>query len=231
MSKPIIKLESVAVSYRKAGLFRSKEVNSVFQDLDLQVMAGETVGVIGRNGVGKSTLLRLITGIIKPDSGTVIRKTKRVALLTLTLGFVPDLSGRQNAILSSMLYGMTRSEAESLQDKILEFSELGHHFDRPISTYSSGMKARLGFAIALQSDPDVVLIDEVLAVGDIRFREKSSAAIKDLLAQGKTSIVVSHNLQEIRSLCSRVVWLHEGKLRMSGEAGHVVDEYKKVFAV
>ncbi|WP_312914311.1 ABC transporter ATP-binding protein [Candidatus Competibacter phosphatis] len=188
---------------------------------------GESLGVIGRNGAGKSTLLQLLAGILRPDQGTLINHGVRATLLSLQIGFVPYLSGRQNAILSGMLLGLAKQEVEEKMADIRAFSELGDFFDQPINAYSSGMKARLGFSVAFQLNPDVLLIDEVLGVGDAEFKAKSSQIMREKIRSDKTIVLVSHSPGTIRQLCDRAVWIDNGATRAEGETTEVLDRYEQ----
>jgi len=182
--------------------------------------------VVGRNGAGKSTLLQLLGGIISPDAGQIHRAASQISLLSMQAGFDPQLSGKANAILSGMLLGFNRQEVESKLYNIISFSELGDFIDKPVNSYSTGMRARLGFSVALELNPDVLLIDEVLGVGDLRFREKSMAVMKEKLLSKQTIVFVSHNGHVVRNLCNRAIWLENGKLVMDGSADDVVSAYE-----
>jgi lipopolysaccharide transport system ATP-binding protein len=196
-------------------------------DVSLDLHPGETHGLIGRNGAGKSTLLRLIAGIILPDSGHITyRAGLSVSLLSLQLGFSPELSGRDNAIMGAMMLGYSKREALERLDSVIAFSELNEWIDEPIKTYSTGMKARLGFAVAMELSPDVLLVDEVLGVGDENFRKKSVQAMKEKMKSGQTVVFVSHSLGTVRELCSRVSWIEGGKTQMVGEPETVIAKYQ-----
>ena len=198
----------------------------VLNNLDLEIQQGERIGLVGRNGAGKSTLLRIIGGIYPPAGGTVWRDPKKtVALLTLGLGFKGDLSGRDNALLAAMLQGMTRREAKQRLDAIGDFTELGEFLEQPVKTYSSGMRSRLGFATGLLLDTDILLLDEILAVGDQGFRQKAREALNDRLAPDKTVILVHHMEQAIKETCHRAVWLEQGQVRDDGNAAEVLAAY------
>lgn len=198
----------------------------VLNNLDLEIQQGERIGLVGRNGAGKSTLLRIIGGIYPPAGGTVWRDPKKtVALLSLGLGFKGDLSGRDNALLAAMLQGMTRREAKQRLDAIGEFTELGDFFEQPVKTYSSGMRSRLGFATGLLLDTDILLLDEILAVGDQRFRQKAREALRERLAPDKTVILVHHMEQAIKETCHRAVWLEQGQVRDDGSVTEVLAAY------
>jgi lipopolysaccharide transport system ATP-binding protein len=197
------------------------------EDVSLTVNRGETLGVIGRNGAGKSTLLRLLAGIIRPDRGIVENLGYQSTLLSLQVGFVDYLSGRENVILSGMLLGMHRREIEEKMASIIEFAELGEFIDQPIQTYSSGMRARLGFSTALHVEPDILLIDEVLGVGDAEFKEKSTRAMRERMRSDRTVVLVSHSLGLIRSVCDRVVWIEKGRNREEGDPKTVGKSYQQ----
>lgn len=194
------------------------------------VKEGECLGIIGRNGSGKSTLLSLLLGVMCPTRGTVEVKGKRTPLLALGAGFHPDLTGYENVIMNGVLLGNTEQEVRRKIDTIIEFSELGDVIGRPVRTYSSGMYLRLAFSVAIHMKPEILLIDEILAVGDESFRAKSSAALKGLIKEGVTTVYVSHSMSAIRDICDRVIWLDKGKVRAEGKVEEVVKEYKKCFA-
>lgn len=194
-------------------------------DISFEIHRGETIGVIGRNGAGKSTMLRLIAGILEPDGGRIVNHGARVSLLSLGVGFVPHLSGRQNAMLSGMLLGLRRNEIAQRMDAIMEFSDLGVFFDQPLHTYSSGMRARLGFSVAIQVDSDILLIDEVLGVGDEEFRIKSTAEMKRLIKSDKTVVLVSHSLPTVKELCDNVIWIEGGVVKAAGDTETLLKLY------
>lgn len=223
--KILISLQNISVSYTvRAGMFKWSKYTPL-NDISFDLCRGETVGIIGRNGAGKSTLLRLIAGILEPDGGRIVNHGARVSLLSLGVGFVPHLSGRQNAMLSGMLLGLRRSEIAQRMDAIIDFSGLDQFIDQPLHTYSSGMRARLGFSVAIQVDPDVLLIDEVLGVGDEEFRTKSTAEMKRLIKSDKTVVLVSHNLSTVRELCDRLVWIENGHVSQTGSTAEVLTHY------
>lgn len=226
MSETVFLMKNVGMCYgSKRGIYGRPFW--ALKDISLELKRGETLGVIGHNGAGKSTLLRLMAGVIKPDRGEFVNRGYTASLLSLQLGFMPYLTGRENAVLSGMLMGLRRKEIERRIDAIVEFSELGEFIDKPVITYSSGMSARLGFAVAFQIDPDVLLIDEVMGVGDEDFRKKSMKALQEKLKQNKTSILVSHNLPTIESLCNRAVWIENGVTQSVGETGTIIQKYRK----
>ncbi|NMQ18934.1 ABC transporter ATP-binding protein [Candidatus Competibacter phosphatis] len=212
--------------WRRTG-YLHKERFWALRDVSFDLHHGESLGVIGRNGAGKSTLLQLLAGILRPDQGTLINHGVRATLLSLQIGFVPYLSGRQNAILSGMLLGLAKQEVEEKMADIRAFSELGDFFDQPINAYSSGMKARLGFSVAFQLNPDVLLIDEVLGVGDAEFKAKSSQIMREKIRSDKTIVLVSHSPGTIRQLCDRAVWIDNGATRAEGETTEVLDRYEQ----
>lgn len=195
------------------------------KDVSFDVYHGETLGVIGRNGAGKSTLLRVLADIISPDRGRVQRNGCSVAMLSLQLGFIPHLTGRENAILSGMLMGLRRFEVEKVMEAIIDFSELEEFIDEPVRNYSAGMRARLGFSVAFQADPDVLLVDEVLGVGDVEFRRKSAQAMREKIKSNKTVVLVSHTPQSVRELCDRAVWIDQGVSQCDGSVEEVMGEY------
>jgi lipopolysaccharide transport system ATP-binding protein len=224
---PHISLEHIACSYQIRRGFMSHRKYQALRDVCFTLYKGETLGLIGRNGAGKSTLLRLIAGIILPDAGRIIfHGSSTISLLTLQLGFSPELSGRDNAIMGALLMGYSRQEAQQRLEDIIAFSELQEWIDEPLKTYSSGMRARLGFAVAMETSPDVLLVDEMLGVGDESFRKKSVRAMKAKMGSDQTVVFVSHQPQVIKELCSRVVWIDEGVTRMEGPVDQVLAEYR-----
>jgi lipopolysaccharide transport system ATP-binding protein len=220
-----MRLQNVGMSYHGILPF-GKKAKTVLQDVSFEIFRGETLGVIGKNGAGKSSLMKLIAGIIRPDSGQVVSNVDRVQLLSLQVGFIHELSGRENVILSSLLLGMRRKDIEQRMDAIIDFSDLQDAIDNPLRTYSTGMRARLGFAISCQADPDLLLIDEALGVGDSQFREKSRKVIYDRMQSDRAFVLVSHSEAMILEHCTRVLWIDDGKLKMIGEAAAVVEAYR-----
>ncbi len=197
--------------------------------ISFNVFKGETLGIIGRNGAGKSTILGLIAGVLKPTNGKINVYGNVVGLLELQAGFHPDLTGYENIILNGILLGLTRKEILQKVDQIIEFSELKNFINQPIRTYSSGMLARLGFSCAINIDADIILIDEVLAVGDIEFQKKCYQKIEEIKRQNKTIVFVSHDLDAVKNLCSRVILLDRGEIIKDGDPKEVVEVYKKSF--
>jgi ABC-type polysaccharide/polyol phosphate transport system ATPase subunit len=205
-----------------------KENNSRFwalKGVSLSVGKGESLAVIGRNGAGKSTLLSLLLGVAQPTKGSIEVSGKRTPLLELGAGFHPDLTGIENIIINGVLLGHTEAEIRARMETIIAFSELGEFIKMPIRTYSSGMQMRLAFAIAIHTSPEVLLIDEILAVGDESFQKKSGKALLDLIKGGVTTVYVSHSMEAVKKTCDRAIWLEQGEIRAEGEAGQVVEEY------
>ncbi|WP_439212364.1 ABC transporter ATP-binding protein [Duffyella gerundensis] len=196
------------------------------EDISFTVYKGESVALIGRNGAGKSTSLGLVAGVIKPTSGIVKTNGRVASMLELGGGFHPELTGRENIRLNATLLGLRRKQLNERIDKIIEFSELGEFIDEPIRVYSSGMLAKLGFSVITQVDPDVLIIDEVLAVGDYAFQKKCIETINNFKAKGVTILFVSHNLSDIEKICDRVVWIENHKLRASGDAETILQQYR-----
>ncbi|MCH7816420.1 MAG: ABC transporter ATP-binding protein [Proteobacteria bacterium] len=230
MSNALIELRDVGVCYRSRNLFGGTREFWALNKVSLTLNRGDTLGVIGRNGVGKSTLLKILADIIRPDRGTIETQDCRSTLLSLRVGFLNHLDARENAIMAGMLLGLSRKEIESKLDAILDFAELQEFVNVPIGTYSTGMVARLGFSIAMQIDPDILLIDEILAVGDENFRQKSSQALRQRMQSDKTVVLVAHNEQVIRQLCNQVVWIEDGQTMASGQADTVIDAYNSFLA-
>lgn len=186
---------------------------------------GEAFGIIGRNGSGKSTLLKVISGILKPSSGVVRVNGRIAALIELGAGFHPEITGRENIVINGIMLGLTKREVEQRFDKIVDFSGIGEFIDQPVKTYSSGMYVRLGFAVAVHVDPEILLIDEVLSVGDEEFSQKCVAKIQEMKYRGVTLLFVTHQLDQVRNLCDRAVWLDHGAATAIGDPARVVDEY------
>lgn len=204
-----------------------KEKREVLKDINLTIKNGEAVALIGVNGSGKSTLLKLMTKIIYPNKGKITTNGKLTSLLELGAGFHPDFSGRENIYFNASIFGLTRKQIDERLNQIIEFSELGTYIDNPVRTYSSGMYMRLAFAIAINVDADILLVDEVLAVGDQHFQDKCIAKMKELKEEGKTMVFVTHSLGTVKEFCNRAVWLCNGEIKMDGEPASVIEEYLK----
>ena len=194
-------------------------------DVSFTINQGEVVGIVGQNGSGKSTLLKVVSGIYKPTAGTALTHGKVAPLLELGSGFDFELSGRENIFLNGAIMGYSEKFLNDQYDDIVAFSELESFIDQPIKTYSSGMIMRLAFSVATLVNPEILIVDEILAVGDERFQEKSFNRMMDLMNGGTTVLLVSHNLKQIREMCSRVIWLEHGSIRMNGETNEVCDAY------
>jgi lipopolysaccharide transport system ATP-binding protein len=208
--------------------FRAKRVDTfhALRDISFMVERGRSLAVVGANGAGKSTLLRLATGISFPDNGTVSVHGRIAALMELGAGFHPDLTGRENILLNGSLLGFTRKQTYEQFHQILEFSGIQEFIDEPLRTYSSGMILRLAFAVAVRVDPDILVIDEILAVGDQEFQRKCVEEIKRLKQRGKTLVCASHTISVLRELCEEALWLEHGKVRLFGPAQAVLDSYE-----
>lgn len=214
VQKVLVSLVDVGVRYKKSGnIFRKAQYYEALKSVNFDIFSGETLGIVGRNGSGKSTLLKVIAGIIKPNTGQVINHNVSVSLLTLQAGFDLNLSGKDNAILSGMLQGYSRKEVVSRLNEIHNFSELGDFFHEPVRTYSSGMKTRLGFSVSTIISPDILLIDEVLSVGDRDFKKKSEKAIISKIHSNQTVVLVSHSEGQISKLCDRAIIIENGVSR------------------
>ena len=214
-----------------AHLFRKRTSYYDFEALkgiSFSVGDGEAVGIIGRNGSGKSTLLRVIAGVYRPSAGVVQVSGKVAPLIELGAGFHPDLTGRENIILNGLLLGLSKREIRKREEKIIDFAELGEFIDSPVKQYSSGMFMRLGFAVATEVDPDILLMDEILAVGDAAFQQKCLERIETFHRQGKTIFMVSHGAGNIRKFCQRALWIHDGVLRADGSAEEVIARYEEI---
>ena len=209
------------------SLFRrnQKEKRVVLDGVSLKIKKGECVALIGVNGSGKSTLLKLMTKIIYPNKGKIITNGKLTSLLELGAGFHPDFSGRENIYFNASIFGLTKKEIDDRLEKIIEFSELGSYIDNPVRTYSSGMYMRLAFSVAINVDAEILLVDEILSVGDQHFQEKCLNKMKELRDEGKTMVFVTHSMGQVKELCNRAVWLCNGKIKMDGKPDEVVDAY------
>lgn len=207
---------------------KKSESRTVLKDINIEIKQGETVALIGVNGSGKSTLLKLMTKIIYPSSGRIITNGKLTSLLELGAGFHPDFTGRENIYFNASIFGLTKSEIEKRINDIIDFSELGEFIDSPVRTYSSGMYMRLAFSVAINVDAEILLIDEILAVGDQHFQDKCFAKLEELKNSDKTIVIVSHSLGSVKKLCNRAIWIYNGEVRKDGKTDDVIEEYLKV---
>ena len=213
---------------RLANLKRNKKTKHVvLKDISCDIKKGESVALIGVNGSGKSTLLKLMNKIIYPEKGTITMNGKVSSMIELGAGFNTDFTGRENIYFNASMYGLGKIDVDPIIDKIIDFSELGDFIDVPVRTYSSGMYMRLAFSIAVNVQAEILLIDEILAVGDAHFQDKCLKKMKELKAQGKTMVFVSHNMTQVKSFCDRSIWLYEGKIRMDDTTENVAREYLK----
>jgi len=225
---PLMSLRNVGVRYWRRGRigYRRARPFWALRDVSFDLYHGEVLGVIGRNGAGKSTLLRLIAGILRPDRGTLTKFTPQIASLqSLQVGFADHLTGRENAILSGLLLGLTYHQVVHALDDIIAYSELEEFIDEPLSVYSSGMRARLGFSVAYFADPEIMLLDEVLGAGDAEFRKKSEASMHERIRSDRTVVLVSHGTASIRELCDRAVLIDAGISIAEGETEEVLRQY------
>ena len=234
-----IDVKNLEISYRclksfsiRKSLFQLKkskvEVYEAVRDVSFQVPKGEIMGMVGRNGSGKSTMLRAMAGIIAPDSGTIDLHGHNVSLMSIGVGFQKKLSGRENILLSGMLLGFSEKQVRDKMDEIIKFAELGRFIDMPVKTYSSGMYSKLAFSITAVLESDIMLIDEVLSVGDAKFKKKSYRKMKEPISnKNRTVVIVSHSSDTLRKLCTSLMWLHNGKIRMLGKTDEVLDAYEK----
>ena len=232
--------KSFKVYYDKANTLKEKlifwkrskgEVREVLKDINLTITKGETVALVGTNGCGKSTLLKLMTKIIYPTKGKIKTNGTLTSLLELGAGFHPDFTGRENIYFNASIFGLTKKEIDNRIDKIIEFSELGEFIDNPIRTYSSGMYMRLAFSIAINVDAEILLIDEILAVGDQHFIDKCYKKLEELRDSDKTIVIVSHSLDQVKRLCKRAIWIYNGRVKADGNPNDVIDEYLNQIAI
>ena len=236
MSEHAIDVSNVSIYYRilnstsvRGRVWEKKKHNLMHEavkDLSFSVDRGEVLGIVGKNGSGKSTLLRSIAGIFAPNAGEIDLHGHTVSLMALGIGFISRLSGRENIVLSGMLLGFSEREVEDKVQEIIDFSELGDYIDRPVSTYSSGMYSKLAFAITVMLETDIMLVDEILSVGDSRFKKKSFAKMRELIMDVNTTVlIVSHSMETLRSLCDRVLWIHDGIMKEIGDTETVLQHY------
>lgn len=238
MEKPIISFKNVSKEYTlyksdrdrfRALFFKSKnqKINKALKNVSFDIYKGESVGFIGDNGAGKSTILKHITGVAFPTEGEIEVNGKVAALLELTAGFSMEMTGRENIYLKGYILGLTDKEIKSLEERIIDFAELGDYIDQPVRTYSSGMKMRLGFAINVNIEPDILVIDEALSVGDAAFKRKCKQKIADTIQSGVTVLYVSHNAESVKELCKRAIYLKKGKLIYDGDVEQALQVYQQ----
>jgi ABC-2 type transport system ATP-binding protein len=240
VSEPAVVVDHVSKKFRlfrernmslKSAIMRGrKSISEDFwavKDVSFEVPTGNTFGLIGRNGSGKSTLLKTLARILYPDEGTIAMRGRVSSLLEVGSGFHPELSGRENIYLNGSILGLSRKEITARFDEIVDFSGIETFIDQPVKNYSSGMYVRLGFAVAINVRPDILIVDEVMAVGDGAFRKKSAEKFRELTSQGRTVIIVSHSMRQLREMCHDVAWLDRGELREVGPAERVISHYEK----
>jgi ABC-type polysaccharide/polyol phosphate transport system ATPase subunit len=220
-------LKSALLGRRGDEALAGDETIAAVEDVSFEIARGEAFGIVGGNGSGKSTLLKLIAGILKPTSGSLETSGRVAALIELGAGFHPEISGRENIFINGAVLGLSKREIAARYERIVEFSGLADFLEEPVKNYSSGMYVRLGFAVAIHTDPEILLVDEVLAVGDEAFAHRCLRRIEELLASGRTVIFVSHALGLVEELCSRVLWLDDGRMRLIGDPRRVVDGYRQ----
>ena len=236
MSEPIITFKNVSKTYIlykndqarfKALFFKPKnpKTNKALNDVSFEIERGESVGIVGDNGAGKSTLLKMITGVAFPDEGEITVDGKVAALLELTAGFSTEMTGRENIYLKGYILGLEDEYIKEIEENIIEFAELGDYIDQPVRTYSSGMKMRLGFAINVNIEPDVLVVDEALAVGDASFKRKCKDKIKDIISAGTTVLYVSHNADSVKEICPRAIYLRKGTVIFDGPTAETLKVY------
>lgn len=242
MDRKMIEVEHLSIKYNKSkervdnikeyiirkikGQMRYEEFWAL-KDVSFSVCEGETVGIIGLNGSGKSTLLKVIAGVLKPAGGTVRVRGSVAPLIELGAGFDPDLSARENIFLNGAVLGYSRKEMQALFKEIVEFSELRDFLEVPVKNFSSGMQARLGFSIATSVIPDILIVDEVLGVGDHKFQKKCHRRMQEIISSGATVLFVSHSIQQVKEICKRAIWIENGKIVMDGDVNEVCDCYMR----
>ena len=239
MCEYAIEVDNLCISYKglksysiKQNLLKGKrakaETFDAVKNVSFKLRKGEILGLIGKNGCGKSTMLRAIAGIFSPNSGTIDLHGNSVSLLSIGVGFQKELTGRENILLSGMLLGFSEQQIKGKMEEIIEFSELGKFIDQPVRTYSSGMHSKLAFSITAILETDIILIDEVLSVGDVRFKKKSYKKMKDLIsAADRTVVIVSHETKTIRDLCDKVLWINDGEFVRYGDTDEVLQAYEE----
>lgn len=234
-----IEVRNLCIGYKniqaysiKKSLLKFKKVHvdefQAVRDVSFDVPKGEILGIIGKNGSGKSTMLKALAGIFSPDSGSIDLKGHTVSLMAIGVGFQKEVTGRENILLSGMLLGFSEEEIRAKMPEIIEFAELGKFIDMPVKTYSSGMHSKLAFSITAILETEIMLIDEVLSVGDQRFKKKSYAKMKELISnRDRTVVIVSHSIETLTQLCDRVMWMHDGEIKRIGDPVSVLDEYQE----
>lgn len=238
MAEPIITFRNVSKTYilykndqaRFKALFikpKNPKTNKALNNVSFEINRGESVGIVGDNGAGKSTLLKMITGVAFPDEGDIIVNGKVAALLELTAGFSMEMTGRENIYLKGYILGLKDEYIRTIEDNIIEFAELGDYIDQPVRTYSSGMKMRLGFAINVNIEPDVLVVDEALAVGDATFKKKCKNKIKEIIAAGTTVLYVSHSANSVKEICPRSIFLKKGTIIFDGPTEETLKVYEE----
>jgi ABC-type polysaccharide/polyol phosphate transport system ATPase subunit len=225
--KPTLKRTLVRLGRRERAV---REIQAV-RNVSFDVPHGAVLGIIGVNGAGKSTLMRTVAGILPPSAGRVEVRGRVSTLLALGVGFNAEFSGRDNVVLGGLAAGLRRDQIEARYDEIAEFAELGDFMDLPMRTYSSGMYGRLAFSVAIHMEPDILLVDEALSVGDARFKRKCLTRMRELCAEARTILIVSHGLKTMRKLCSEVIWMHKGEIAMRDEPDTVIDAYRQFLDV
>lgn len=234
--QPILEVKDIHLKYsffkpqalKDLLLWRKKEKKVQFEALkgvSFNVEKGTNFGIIGSNGAGKSTLLRILANTLVPDKGSIINKAESISLLSLGVGFKPELTGYENIYLNGLLLGLSQDQIKKRMDQIISFSEIGDFIHNPVKTYSSGMKTRLSFSIAINVNPEMLLIDELFSVGDESFKEKSRKKMEEMISDNRTVIIVSHNLSMIRQYCNKVLWLDKGMVKAVGNPDEIIDRY------
>lgn len=222
----VMRLDGITLEYPVPRQYRKENIQpSGVRNISLKIKQGEVLGIIGRNGSGKSTLLKMMAGVFPPDAGTIATRGSVSLLAGVGVGFHKELTGRENAYLYGALMGRTTEQIDQLIEEIQSFAELDHHFDRPIRTYSSGMKSRLGISVATAFKPDLLLIDEVLGVGDASFRKKSERRVKEMISESGTVVIVSHSLGMLKTICDRIVVLDCGSILYEGDVDQGLNLY------
>lgn len=230
--KTILTVSDVTLEYPLPSRYRSKGIRkSGVRNINFDLFDGEVLGIIGRNGSGKSTLLKMLAGVFPPDKGQIYSRGTVSLLAGVGVGFHKELTGRENSYLYGALMGRSKSDIDQLIEEIQNFSELGYHFDRPLRTYSSGMKSRLGISVATSFKPDILLIDEVLGVGDASFKQKSQERVRKLISDSGSVIIVSHSYTMLKNICDRILLIDEGECVLIGEPELIIDRYKQLLNI